>query len=53
MMSSSVKARPRTMPCPSDLDSANIIEHDLSFSYCELCGVGTVRIVIENPYRIV
>lgn len=37
--------------CPNDLDSADIIEHDLSFSYCELCGVGTVRIVIENPYR--
>lgn len=37
--------------CPSDLGTANIIEHDLSFSYCELCGVGTVRIVIENPYR--
>ncbi len=37
--------------CPSDLATADIIEHDFSVSFCELCGVGTVRLVVENPYR--
>ena len=37
--------------CPADLPTANIIEHDFSVSFCELCDVGTVRMVIENPYR--
>ena len=37
--------------CPANLATANIIDHDLSASFCELCGVGTVRLEIENPYR--
>ena len=37
--------------CPNDLGTANIIDHDFTVSFCELCGVGTVRMVIENPYR--
>ncbi len=37
--------------CPSDLPTANIINHDFTVSFCELCGVGTVRLEIENPYR--
>lgn len=37
--------------CPSSLATADIIEHDFSVSFCELCEVGTVRMVIENPYR--
>ncbi len=37
--------------CPADLPTANIINHDFSVSFCELCGTGTVRIEIENPYR--
>ena len=37
--------------CPADLQTANIINHDFSVSFCELCGVGTVRLEIENPYR--
>ena len=37
--------------CPADLPTADIINHDFSVSFCELCGVGTVRLVIENPYR--
>jgi len=37
--------------CPNNLGTANIIEHDFSVSFCELCAVGTVRLDIENPYR--
>jgi hypothetical protein len=37
--------------CPSSLPTADIINHDFTVSFCELCGVGTVRLVIENPYR--
>ena len=37
--------------CPSNLPTADIINHDFTVSFCELCGVGTVRLVIENPYR--
>ena len=36
--------------CPSSLSTADIIEHNFSVSFCELCGVGTVRLDIENPY---
>ncbi|MHC4991530.1 MAG: hypothetical protein ACYTGC_11170, partial [Planctomycetota bacterium] len=38
--------------CPPALGTADIISHDFSVSFCELCAVGTVRIVIENPLRI-
>ncbi|MCZ6539005.1 MAG: hypothetical protein O6922_04170, partial [Chloroflexi bacterium] len=37
--------------CPQDLATADIIDHDFSVSFCELCGVGTVTLVVENPYR--
>jgi uncharacterized repeat protein (TIGR01451 family) len=37
--------------CPGALATADIIDHDFSVSFCELCDVGTVRIVIENPFR--
>ena len=37
--------------CPNDLGTANIIDHDFSVSFCELCEIGTVRLEIENPYR--
>ncbi|MGI9342556.1 MAG: hypothetical protein ACR2QV_06875, partial [Gammaproteobacteria bacterium] len=37
--------------CPNDLGTANIIDHDFTVSFCELCEIGTVRIDIENPYR--
>ncbi len=36
--------------CPVALESANIVQHDFSFSYCELCETGRVRIVLENPF---
>jgi len=37
--------------CPSNLATANIIDHDFTVSFCELCDIGTVRLEIENPYR--
>ena len=37
--------------CPANLATANIINHNFGVSFCELCGVGTVRLEIENPYR--
>ena len=37
--------------CPGALGTADIIRHDFSVSFCELCDVGTVRIVIQNPFQ--
>ena len=37
--------------CPANLATADIIDHDFTVSFCELCDVGTVRLVIENPYE--
>ena len=37
--------------CPASLHTADIIDHDLSISFCELCDVGTVRLEVENPFR--
>ena len=45
----SAQAVPGT--CPSELATEDIIDHDFSVSFCELCGIGTVRIEIENPFR--
>ncbi|MGI9645217.1 MAG: hypothetical protein ACR2O6_07910, partial [Ilumatobacteraceae bacterium] len=39
--------------CPAGLGAADLIDHDLGFSFCELCDEGTVRIVIENPFEAV
>lgn len=36
--------------CPAALGTADLIDHDLSVSFCELCSTGTVRIEIENPF---
>jgi uncharacterized repeat protein (TIGR01451 family) len=36
--------------CPATLGSADLIDHDLVTSFCELCDEGTVRIEIENPF---
>jgi len=44
----SAQAVPGT--CPAALASADIVAHDFSVSFCELCSVGTVRIVVENPF---
>jgi len=37
--------------CPANLSTVDIIDHDFSVSFCELCEIGTVRLEIENPYR--
>jgi hypothetical protein len=37
--------------CPSNLATADLIDHNFTVSFCELCAIGTVRIEIENPYR--
>ena len=36
--------------CPAELHTANLISHDMSVSFCELCDVGTVTLEIENPF---
>jgi uncharacterized repeat protein (TIGR01451 family) len=51
LLSSEAMAQAVPASCPSSLATANIIDHDFSVSFCELCDVGTVRIEIENPYR--
>ncbi len=35
--------------CPAALGSADLIDHNFSVSFCELCSRGRVRIEIENP----
>jgi len=49
----STEAMAQAVPpsCPSNLATADIIDHNFTVSFCELCDVGTVRIEIENPYR--
>jgi len=48
----STQANAQSIPpnCPANLATADIIEHDFSVSFCELCDTGTVRVVIENRY---
>ncbi|MCA9502228.1 MAG: DUF11 domain-containing protein [Myxococcales bacterium] len=36
--------------CSPALGTADLIDHDFGVSSCELCGRGTVRIEIENPF---
>ncbi|MGV7224259.1 MAG: hypothetical protein ACQ9MH_22425, partial [Nitrospinales bacterium] len=38
-------------PCDIKPATPAIIRHDLTASYCELCGTGYVTIVIANPYE--
>ena len=38
-------------PCDIRPAAPAIIRHELSDSYCELCGYGYVTIVITNPYE--
>jgi len=45
-------AQPVPDGCPDALATADIIRHDFSVSFCELCDVGTVRIVIQNPFQM-
>lgn len=50
-LSSEAKAQSVPASCPANLSTANIVSHDFTVSFCELCDVGTVRMVIENPYE--
>ncbi|MBY0402153.1 hypothetical protein K2X89_17800, partial [Myxococcota bacterium] len=36
--------------CPAALGTADLIDHDFTVSFCELCTTGTVRIAINNPF---
>ena len=38
-------------PCDIRPNSPAFIRHDLTNSYCELCGYGYVSIIISNPYE--
>ena len=38
-------------PCDVKNNTPPFIRHDLTDSYCELCGTGYVTIVIANPYE--
>ncbi|MDP6981018.1 MAG: OmpA family protein [Myxococcota bacterium] len=44
----------QTVPpgCPSSLGTADLIDHDFTVSFCELCSIGTVNIVIKNPTSV-
>ena len=36
--------------CSAQLGTADLIDHNFSVSFCELCSRGTVRIEVENPF---
>lgn len=35
--------------CLADPAGFSVVSHDLASSYCELCGIGQIRIVVSNP----
>ncbi|MCK7509897.1 MAG: hypothetical protein MZV70_41620 [Desulfobacterales bacterium] len=37
-------------PCDVKSSAPPFIDHDLSVSYCELCGYGYVTVIVANPY---
>ena len=47
----SATAQAQDASCPANLGTANVIDHNFSVSFCELCAIGTVRIEVENPFR--
>ena len=47
----SIASAASAAPCDIVPAAPPIIQHDLSTSYCELCGYGYVTIVITNPYE--
>ena len=36
--------------CPPQLGTEALVDHDFSVSFCELCDIGTVSIVVDNPF---
>ena len=51
LMCGAAAAQAQSVNCPANLDTADVIDHNFTVSFCELCDVGTVRIEIENPFR--
>lgn len=51
IFTSSLPAAPVTTSC-NNAPFNNVISHDLGFSYCELCGIGQVSILLRNPSNI-
>ncbi len=51
LFSATLPAAPVTISC-NDAPFANVISHDLAFSYCELCGTGQVSILLTNPSNV-
>lgn len=47
-----VTAAPVTTSC-GNAPFSGVISHNLTFSYCELCGIGQVSIVLTNPSNVV
>lgn len=47
-----VSAAPVTTSC-GNAPFTNVISHNLTFSYCELCGIGQVSILLTNPSNVV
>jgi len=37
-------------PCDIKNNADPFVDHDLSVSYCELCGYGYVTVIVTNPY---
>ncbi|HKK52438.1 MAG TPA: hypothetical protein VKA74_12660, partial [Myxococcota bacterium] len=37
--------------CPSSLATEEIIAHDFTVSFCELCETGRIELEITNPFR--
>jgi uncharacterized repeat protein (TIGR01451 family)/fimbrial isopeptide formation D2 family protein len=35
--------------CATDPSTFSVVSHDLVSSYCELCGIGQIRILVTNP----
>ena len=41
----------RAAPCDLKFGAPSFIRHDMTVSYCELCGFGYVTLIITNPYE--
>ena len=46
-----VAAAVQAAPCDIKPGADPFIRHDLSNSYCELCGYGYITIIVTNPYN--
>ena len=51
LASASVASAQVPPTCPPELGTEDLVEHDFSVSFCELCDVGTASIVVTNPFN--